>query len=161
MSPRPTGRVRSTATGADLVLTRRFRAPIEDVWQSVTKSESTARWYGPWEGEAGPGKTIRVTMAFEEGSPTSSMTIEACEAPRRLVLSSRMAHVELTLRQEGDTTELEFVHKLTDAKLAGDFGPGWEYYLDNLVAAREDKPLPQFSEYYPAQKEYYLGDALK
>lgn len=165
MSPRPTGRVRSTARGADLVLTRRFRAPIEDVWQSVTKSESTARWYGPWEGDAGSGKTIRVTMAFEEGSPATNMTIDVCEAPRRLVLSSKSDygefHLELALRQDGDTTELEFTHRLTDPKQAGDFGPGWEYYFDNLVAARADQPLPKFTDYYPSQREYYLGDALK
>jgi uncharacterized protein YndB with AHSA1/START domain len=39
---KPTGRVE----GEDLVLTRRFEAPVEDVWTSITKSESTARWYG-------------------------------------------------------------------------------------------------------------------
>jgi uncharacterized protein YndB with AHSA1/START domain len=38
MSPEPTGHV----VGNDLILTRVFRAPIDDVWTSVTKSESTA-----------------------------------------------------------------------------------------------------------------------
>ena len=44
MNPKPIGRLR----GDDLVLTRTFRAPIDDVWTSVTSSESTARWFGPW-----------------------------------------------------------------------------------------------------------------
>ena len=43
MNPRPTGRV----DGNELIITRTFRAPIEDVWTSVTKSESLERWYGP------------------------------------------------------------------------------------------------------------------
>ena len=40
MSPRPTGRI----TGNDLVLTRSFRASIEDVWTSggVSKLEAYA-----------------------------------------------------------------------------------------------------------------------
>jgi hypothetical protein len=34
-------------------------------------------------------------------------------------------------------------------------GPGWEYYLDNLVASRDGAPLPDFDDYYPAQAAYY------
>jgi len=37
----------------------------------------------------------------------------------------------------------------------GDYGPGWEYYLDMLVAARDDLPTPSFDDYYPAMKGYY------
>ena len=42
MNPHPTGRV----DGEKLIITRTFRAPIEDVWTSVTKSESLERWFG-------------------------------------------------------------------------------------------------------------------
>lgn len=31
------------------------------------------------------------------------------------------------------------------------------YYLDMLVAARSGQPLPDFGDYYPAQRAYYLG----
>ncbi|WP_437630205.1 SRPBCC family protein [Sorangium sp. So ce854] len=163
MSPRPTGRVRSTATGADLVITRSFRAPIEDVWQSVTAPESTARWIGPWEGEAGPGKTVRLQMAFEKGAPWCNVSIDACEPPHRLAASMKDDsgdwRLELSLTAKGDTTELVFVQHLTDRALAGDVGPGWEYYLDMLVASRLGELLPDFSDYYPAQRDYYVGEA--
>jgi uncharacterized protein YndB with AHSA1/START domain len=163
MTPRPTGRVRSTPRGADLIITRIFRGDLEDVWQSVTASESTARWIGPWEGEAGPGKTVRLQMAFEEGAPSSTVLIERCEPPRHLVLSMKDDygdwHLELALATKGDTTELTFVQHLVDPKLAGDTGPGWEYYLDRLSAARSGEPMPDFASYYPGQREYYLGDA--
>jgi hypothetical protein len=36
-------------------------------------------------------------------------------------------------------------------------GPGWEYYLDLLVASRDDRPLPAFDDYFPAQQAYYAG----
>ena len=52
------------------------------------------------------------------------------------------------------------MHHLGDKrKMAGEFGPGWEYYFDNLVAARAGEPLPKFDDYYPAQKQYYLDQA--
>jgi len=64
MNPKPTGHV----LGKDLILTRTFRAPIADVWTSVTESESTARWFGRWEGDAGAGKTVRLQLLQREGS---------------------------------------------------------------------------------------------
>ena len=151
---RPTGHLE----GSDLVLTRTFAAPIEDVWTSITSSESTARWYGSWTGTPGAGNTIKVKMVFEQGAPESVAHIDACEPPRRLALSTQGEYgvqVEITLRQTGSSTELRFVHRLSDRKLARDFGPGWEYYLDNLVAARAGAKLPSFDEYYPSMQAHY------
>lgn len=157
MTRRPTGRI----AGNDLILTRSFRAPIEDVWTSVTDPESTARWFGPWEGEPGPGKVIRVQMVYEKGKPWTTATIDRCEPPRHLAITTNDAYgkwkLEVTLEQQGDTTVLTFVHRDIDRSMAGEVGPGWEYYLDNLVAARANEPLPTFEEYYPAQKDYYVG----
>jgi uncharacterized protein YndB with AHSA1/START domain len=152
----PTGRLR----GNDLVLTRRFRASLEDVWASLTESSSTARWFGRWEGTPGVGNEIRVQMAFEENQPWITKTIEACEPPRRLVLTSAgpfVMKLELVLKATNDGCELELVHHGVDRKSVGDFGPGWEYYLDNLVAARNNEPLPKFETYYPAQKAYFAA----
>ncbi len=155
MSPKPTGHVR----GNELILTRSFRAPIDDVWTSVTAADSTARWFGRWEGEAGPGKTVRLQMLHEEGQPWTNVTIETCEEPRHLVVTTQddsgQWRIELTLTQTGETTELRFVHHLSDPKLAEHAGPGWEYYLDMLVAARAGGPPPSFGDYYPAQQAYY------
>lgn len=160
MKPAPTGRLVRTRDGADLVLHRTFRAPIEDVWESVTVSESTARWFGRWEGEAGPGKMIRVQMGFEEGTAWTNVLIDACEAPRHLAVTTKSEHgewrLELVLAMDGDTTTLTFTQHFTDASSAGEVGPGWEYYLDMLVAARAGAPLPKFDAYYPAQQAYYL-----
>jgi uncharacterized protein YndB with AHSA1/START domain len=153
---KPTGRIE----GNDLVLTRRFDAPIEDVWTSITKSESTARWYGSWTGTPGAGNTIQVKMVFEGDGPPSEVHIDACEPPRRLALTSKGMYgvsLEITLTQTGSVTELRFAHHLNDAnrKMARDFGPGWEYYLDNLVAARAGEKLPSFDEYYPSMQAHY------
>ena len=167
MKPTPTGRLVRTPEGRDLVIVRTFRAPIEDVWASITESERTARWFGPWQGEPGMGRTIRYSMAFEqqpeEGPVWSEMTIEACDAPRHLALSSTGEYgmfLELHLSEANGVTELRFTHHLGDATDVGAFGPGWEYYLDNLVASREGGPMPDFNDYYPSQSEYFRGQIV-
>ncbi len=47
------------------------------------------------------------------------------------------------------------MHHLDPTDGIGEMGPGWEYYLDMLVAARDDLPTPSFDVYYPAMKPYY------
>jgi uncharacterized protein YndB with AHSA1/START domain len=155
MKPTPTGRL----VGKDLVLTRTFRAPIDDVWASVTESARTARWYGPWRGEAGPGRAIEVQLIHEEGQPWTEMTIDVCEPPRRLALSAvddwGSWHLELELSERDGVTELRFTHHLTDTEGVADIGAGWEYYLDALVHSRDGRPMPSFADYHPAMKEYF------
>jgi uncharacterized protein YndB with AHSA1/START domain len=157
MTSPPTGRLR----GNDLVLTRRFRAPLEDVWTSITDPESTARWFGRWEGTPGAGNQIRIQMGFENGQPWLTKVIEACEPPHRVVLasvgSSLTSRLELNLKATSDGCELEFVQYAIDRARIGEVGPGWEYYLDMLVASRDDGPRPAFETYYPAQKAYFVG----
>jgi uncharacterized protein YndB with AHSA1/START domain len=155
--PPPTGRL----DGNDLVITRQFRAPIEDVWQSLTDPQSTARWFGPWRwvDRPGPGQLIAYTMIQEDGHPESTARVDRCEEPRHFAITTEGAFAfsyEVTLAQYGNTTTLTFVHHLADRKMAGDFGPGWEFYLDLLVHFRESLPIRKFDEYYPSQKQHYL-----
>jgi uncharacterized protein YndB with AHSA1/START domain len=163
MNPTPAGRLVRTPQGRDLVIVRTFRAPIEDVWASITEPERTARWWGPWTGEPGPGRTIRYTMAFEAEGPASEMLIEACEPPRHLAVRAINDYgdwrLEAHLSESGGVTEMRFTQHLDAETNVGDVGPGWEYYLDNLVASRTGDPMPDFNDYYPSQKQYYLDQA--
>ncbi|SEG85340.1 Activator of Hsp90 ATPase homolog 1-like protein [Nonomuraea solani] len=159
MSPIPTGRLFKTDEGGDLVLTRTFRAPAEDVWASITEPERTARWFGPWEGDAAPGRTIKVRMLFEEQTPWYDMRIDACDPPRRLAISSLdehgVWHIEMLLTEADGTTELRFVQHLDSVDGIGDIGPGWEYYLDMLVSSRDGSAQPDFNDYYPSMRAYF------
>ncbi|WP_328397205.1 SRPBCC family protein [Nocardia sp. NBC_00416] len=161
MTLRPTGSLEPTPHGRDLILTRTYRAPIEDVWASITESERTARWFGPWQGAAGPGRTVRVQLSYEDGQPWSEYTIDTCVPPRHLALratdESGSWHLEVTLTEQGGQTELVFVHHLESAEQVPEIGPGWEYYLDALGASRTDARRPDFDDYYPAMREYYTN----
>jgi hypothetical protein len=57
----------------------------------------------------------------------------------------------------GGVTTLRFVQHLEPGAEVGAVGPGWEYYLDMLVASRSGGPLPDFGDYYPSQAAYYEG----
>ncbi|WP_422740091.1 SRPBCC family protein [Micromonospora sp. WMMD729] len=159
MTRTPAGRLFRTATGHDLVLTRTFRAPAIDVWASLTESERTARWFGPWEGDARPGNTIRVQMAYEEQQPWCDVRVEECEAPRRLAVSMVDDHgawlLGFTLTETDVSTELRFTQHLSSLDGVAEVGAGWEYYLDMLVAARDGTRRPEFDEYHPAMRSYY------
>jgi len=156
---KPTGHLR----GNELTVMRSFKAPIADVWTSVTKSEHTERWFGRWEGDARVGNTIKLLMVFEKGDAWIDVTINKCEAPHHLDVTSKSAygvsHYEIKLREDNGTTHLEFVHHLTDEKrkMVGELGTGWEFYFDMLVHAREGTPKPEWDDYYPGQKEYWVA----
>jgi hypothetical protein len=46
---------------------------------------------------------------------------------------------------------------MSDPTVAADVGPGWDYYLDRLVAAETggDVAAIDFTDYHPADCEYY------
>jgi uncharacterized protein YndB with AHSA1/START domain len=159
MNPPPSAQLFTTAEGNDLVLTRTFRASVEDVWASVTEPERTARWFGPYRGERAPGSTIEVQMAFEDPPVWCDMSIDVCVPPRRLAVSmiddAGVWRLELLLAESGGVTELRLIQHLETTDGLGEIGPGWEYYLDMLVAAREAVAVPDFGDYYPAMKGYF------
>jgi hypothetical protein len=67
----------------------------------------------------------------------------------------------LLLSESNGSTRLEFVQHLDTEEQVGEIGPGWEYYLDMLVAARDGSPQPDFDAYYPAMKPYFLDLAAR
>jgi uncharacterized protein YndB with AHSA1/START domain len=164
--PEPTGHiVRGRDDTFELTLERRFNAPPADVWASITESERTSEWLGPWRGTAGRGSTVELQMAFEEGESWSRVRIDECDAPSRIAVSVTVSEevagwdLAVTLAESEDGTVLTFVHRLDDPTAAESIGPGWEYYLDMLVASRTGAERPDFNDYYPSQVVYYTRQA--
>jgi uncharacterized protein YndB with AHSA1/START domain len=158
----PTGEVtRGSAGNVELAITRTFDAPAGDVWASLTDSERTAEWLGPWRGEAGIGRTVELRMSFEEGADWNAVRIDVCDPPHVIRVTVSGAGqgedwlLEARLAEIDGRTELTLIHFLDDPAVAEMSGPGWEYYLDMLVASRAGVPRPQWDDYFPAQLEYY------
>lgn len=158
-TPRPTGRLVEGPEGIDLVVTRILPGSVRDTWASITEPERTARWVGRWEGTGAPGETIRLQMGFEEDSPWTDVKIIECEAPHRLRVLTISDHgswdLSLELSAAGERSELRLVQHRVAPSEVGEIGPGWEYYLDQLVASTTGSPLPNWDHYYPGQREYF------
>lgn len=158
-TPKPTGRVEKNANGIDLVLTRMLPVGLQEAWAALTEPESTARWIGRWEGTGAQGQTIKLQMGFEEGSSWSDVVIAECRAPNFLrvktIDESGSWDLSIELNAAAHATALRFVHHGLVPGAVGDIGPGWEYYLDQLLASITGGPLPVWDDYYPAQRDYF------
>jgi uncharacterized protein YndB with AHSA1/START domain len=161
MSPTtPTGQVIPTATGRDLVLERVLPGSIDDAWASITESDRLGRWFCTWTGEPRVGATVELTMVAEEGDDTSQAEIVACEPPTHLAVSTHDQGgnwvLEATLTPiDSDHTRLRFVHHLDEETKSEEVGPGWEYYLDALLAATVGDSMPDFDDYWPSLAPAY------
>lgn len=91
------------------------------------------------------------------------MRIDVCEPPHDLAVTmvdeTGPWRLEARVRKVDGGAELELVHHLPPDADARDTGPGWEYYLDRLVASMVGGPMPHFDDYYPAQRSHYEAAA--
>lgn len=157
--PTPTGQLVPTSQGYDLVATRTLPVAVEHAWDYITESQFTERWIGPWEGIGAEGETIKLYLGFEEGKPGFKAEILECQAPERLRVKTLDDDLpwdlEIQLSDDDGQTELRFTMHDADPSAIGEIGPGWEYYLDQLAAAIAGDPVPEFDDYFPAQRSYF------
>jgi uncharacterized protein YndB with AHSA1/START domain len=162
MITQPTGRIARIDDRLTLFVTRTFDAPIGDVWAAVTDPERLARWLGTWEGDPASG-SVTFRMLFEgDGASEEEMEIRECEEPRRLAVTSRVGehtwYLDVDLSEADGVTTLAFSQPDVDAEDALSVGPGWEYYLDRLVAIETGGDLSAIDferDYYPAMADHY------
>lgn len=161
-----TGR-KETRGGQDyVVLTRTFTAPIADVWAAVTQPERLTRWIGTWTGDPTEGR-VTFQMLYEgDDMPAEDFAIDECAPPAHLAITTTSPyddgrtvswHLELDLAEADGVTTLTFAQSVPDPEMAENVGPGWEYYLDRMVAAETGGDASQitFDDYYPALSEPY------
>lgn len=150
------GRLEATAAGRDLLVTRTLPVGLGEAWRWITESDRTARWYGPFTGDAREGGVVEVTMSAQEGAPTGGFRIEQCRPPRdgraRLELASTgeppfdwVTALELAGEDATSAVTLRHVAIPDDIPLA-DIGAGWEFYLDALVGAVEGRAGRSFEQ---------------
>ena len=157
-----------TVTGAfdraqrTLVLRRQFTAPIDDVWASIVESDRLSRWFGTWSGDPSTG-TVSVTMNAEaEPMPPAPFEIQVCEPPRLLSVSATDDYgtwrLEAELTEADGMTTLVLTQRDVDPGTVAETGPGWEWYLDRLVAAVHEGRMPTLEDfdvvYMPMGPEY-------
>ncbi|MGO8957809.1 MAG: SRPBCC domain-containing protein, partial [Streptosporangiaceae bacterium] len=116
-SGRILGSLRS-ADGKGIVrMEDRFDTDIDDLWSSLTDPGRLARWHGLVEGDLRHGGRFRLYIEADDVESTGR--VEACEPPRRLLVTTRETDeswrkgngappfdeaIEATLTADGDQT---------------------------------------------------------
>lgn len=157
----PSGKLEDN--GTSLVLTRTVEAPVRQVWAHLTRPGLLAKWYGSWSGDLRDG-FVTVRMSDEEGSPPPIRhRILAAEPPRLLCVRTGMGEQEwlLSVRLNDDQgrTRIDLRQENFDPEALPSVGPGWEWYLDRLVAAVMDDQIPTIDDFesdYMKLAEAYL-----
>jgi uncharacterized protein YndB with AHSA1/START domain len=131
------GSLRSEAGKGVVRLEGRYNTDVEDVWSAITDRGRLARWYAKVEGNLVPGGTFSIFVESDDWVGTGR--VEVCEAPRRLVVTTRESD-ESWRKGQGVAPYDETL----EATLAPDddspldavafYGAGWQIHADNLAA---------------------------
>jgi uncharacterized protein YndB with AHSA1/START domain len=143
---RGSGRILGSLQSADgtgvVRMEDRFDTDIDDVWSAVTDPSRLARWYGEIEGDLRLGGEFRARV-FASGWEGTGR-VEACEPPRRLLLTLRDADpqpgqpgetaIEATLAADGDQTILVLEERGMPLDLLAAYGAGIQVHVEDLAA---------------------------
>jgi uncharacterized protein YndB with AHSA1/START domain len=135
------GSLRS-ADGKGVVRTQdRFDTDIDDVWSALTDPRRLARWYGEVEGDLRLGGEFRARV-FASGWEGTGR-VDACEPPRRLLLTMRDADpqpgqpdetvIDATLAADGDQTILVLEERGMPLDLLAAYGAGIQVHVEDLA----------------------------
>jgi uncharacterized protein YndB with AHSA1/START domain len=163
------GSLRSAAGVGVVRIEDRYDTDIDDLWSAVTDPDRLDHWFGEVDGELFQGGEFRVHIA-DAGERTGQ--VEACEAPQRLVVTTREtddsyrrgqgvppfdAVWEITLTADGDQTILVIEVKGMPLDKIAFYGVGWQIHAEHLAAyilgaqpdgieARWDELVPPYQE---------------
>ncbi len=166
MSVVPSGHIDRDAEGRPtLEITREFNAPIEDVWASVTEPARLERWIGTFTGDPASGSVMFAMTAESDDAPAEEMKIVVCDPPRLLAVTASTPggqwHLRVALTEDDGRTLLTFTQPEIDPSEAESVGPGWEFYLDRLIAAETGGDVAAIDferDYYPAMAAHYRAE---
>jgi uncharacterized protein YndB with AHSA1/START domain len=125
----------------------RYDTDIDDLWAAITDPARLARWHGQVEGDLRPGGEFRAYI--ESNDIESTGRVEACEPPRRLLVTTREtdesyrkgqgvppfeARLEATLTADGDQTILVIEVQGMPLDVIAFYGAGWQIHAESLAA---------------------------
>jgi uncharacterized protein YndB with AHSA1/START domain len=142
----------------------RFDTGIDDLWSALTDPRRLARWYGEVEGDLRPGGEFHARVI---GAGERIGRVDACEPPRRLLLTMRDPDpqpgqpeetvIEAQLTADGGQTILVVEDRGMPPDLLAAYGAGVQIHVENLAThvaghepgdteARWDELLPAYQD---------------
>jgi uncharacterized protein YndB with AHSA1/START domain len=130
------GSLRSAEGKGIVRMEDRYETDIDDLWSALTDPRRLPRWYGQVEGDLRLGGEFRGHLESWEGTGH----VEACEPPRRLVVTTSGVDepfdevIEATLTADGDQTILVIETRGMPLDLIAFYGVGYQIHAENLAA---------------------------
>ena len=127
-----------TADGKGVVTVKdSFDIDIETVWSAITDPSRLAIWWGEVEGDLRLGGEYRERV-FASGWEGTGR-VEACEAPRRLLLQHREPEqpeqsIEITLTADAGRTTLTWEERGMPVGYLAGYGAGIQVHVEDLGA---------------------------
>jgi uncharacterized protein YndB with AHSA1/START domain len=142
----------------------RYDTDIGDLWSALTDPGRIARWYGEVQGDLRPGGEFHAHIT---GAGERTGHVDACEPPRRLLLTMRDPDpqpgqpdetvIEATLAADGGQTILVVEERGMPLELLAAYGAGVQIHVENLAAhiagrergddeARWDELIPAYRD---------------
>ena len=136
-SGRLLGSLRSADGKGVVRMEDRFDTDIDDLWSALTDPRRLARWIGEVEGDLRLGGEYRFCF-FASGSEGTGR-VDACEPPRRLLLTMALGQpeedvVEVTLTADDDQTVLVWEERGMPVDLLAAYGAGVQIHVEDLAA---------------------------
>ena len=164
------GSLRSADGKGVVRIDNRYDTDIEDLWSALTDPRRLEGWHGQVEGDLRPGGEFRLYL--ESDDVESAGRVEACEPPRRLLVTTRETDeswrrgqgvppfdttIEATLTADGGQTILAIEARGMPLDAIAFFGAGWQIHAENLAAylagrergdteARWDELVPPYQD---------------
>ena len=131
------GGLRSAGGLGAVRIEARYDTGIEDVWSALTNPRRLAAWHSQVEGDLRPGGEFR--QYVESDDVESTGRVEACEPPRRLLLTMALGQpdedvIEATLTADGDQTILVWEERGMPLDLLAAYGAGVQIHVEDLAA---------------------------
>lgn len=141
------GSLRSVGGRGVVRLEDRFDTDIDDLWSAITDPGRLAQWHARVEGDLRPGGTFRRYVDADDWEGIGR--VEACEAPRRLVVTTRESEeswrkgqgvppfdetLDAALTADGDQTILVVEIGNLPLEPLAFFGVGWQIHFEKLAA---------------------------
>ena len=154
-----------SAEGKGVVrIENRFDTDLDDLWSALTEPRRLARWIGEIEGDLHLGGEFRFSF-FATGSEGTGR-VEACEPPRRLLLTMAIDQpdedvIEATLTADGNQTLLVWEERGMPLDQIAAYGAGVQIHVEDLaayLAGRERRDAAaRFGELFPTYQELAVG----
>jgi uncharacterized protein YndB with AHSA1/START domain len=154
------GSLRSAHGAGAVRIEDRFDTSVDDLWSALTDPRRLARWIGDVEGDLRLGGEFRFRF-FASGSEGTGR-IEACEPPRRLLLTMALGQpdedvIETTLTPDSGQTILVWEERGMPPDQLAAYGAGVQIHVEDLAAyltgrervdarARWDELIPAYRD---------------